>query len=73
MDTLHPFQVQSIFRSESIELSLFRNKSETTLEDTVLDLEFLVDIEVQRANSSIYDYILNSPLPITVTNIPKVP
>ena len=57
---------------ESFELSLLRNKSETALDDTVLDPEFLVDIEVQRENSSIDDYILNSPQSsIIVTNIPE--
>ena len=55
------FFVEELSFDESFELSLFRNKSKTALEDTVLDPEFLVDIEVQRENSSIDDYILNSP------------
>ena len=65
------FFVEELSSDESIELSLFRNKSETAPEDTVLDPEFLVDIEVQRANSSIDNYILNSPQSITATYIPK--
>ena len=49
-----------------------RNKSETALDDTFLDPKFLVDIEVLRENSSIDDYIMNSPQSsITVTNILK--
>jgi len=49
---------------------LFRSKSETALDDTVLDAQLLVDLEVQRENISIDDYILNSPqTSITVTNI----
>ena len=51
-------------------LSLFRNKFETSLDDTVLDLEFLIDLEVKREKTAIDDYILNSPqTSITVTNI----
>ena len=64
--------VEDISFDESFKPSLFRNKSETALDDIVLDLEFLVDIEVQRENTSIDDYILNSPQSsITITNIPK--
>ena len=53
--------VEELSFDDNFELSLFRNKSENALEDMVLDPEFLVDIEVQRENSSIDDYILNSP------------
>lgn len=50
---------------------MFIRKSENALENTVLDPEFLVDIEFQRENYSIDDYILNSPQSITVTYIPE--
>ena len=65
------FFVEEISFDENFELSLFRSKSETALEDMVLDPELLVDIEVQRANFSIDDYILNSPQSITATYIPE--
>ena len=65
------FFVEDLSFDENFELSLFRNKSENDIDDTVLDPDFLVDIEVQRANTSIDDYILNSPQSITVTNIPE--
>lgn len=63
--------VEELYFDDNFELYLFRNKSKNALEDTDLDPEFLVDIEVQRANSSIDDYILNSPQSITATYIPE--
>ena len=55
------FFVEDISFDESFELCLFRNKSETALDDTFLGPEFISDIETQRANTSVDDYILNSP------------
>jgi len=50
-----PFDVQ-------FDLSLFRTKSKNVLNETVLDLDFIANLEVQRANISIDEYILNTPL-----------
>lgn len=62
--------VEDLPFDESFELSLFRTKSETALDDTVLDLDFLIDLEVQKENRSIGDYILNSSQSsINATNI----
>ena len=64
------FFVEDLPFDECFELSLIRARSKTTLDDTVLDPEFLVDIEVQRANRSIDDYIFNSSqTSIVTTNI----
>ena len=52
--------VEDLSFDECFELSLFISKTETVLDDTVLDPEFLVDIEFQRANTSIDDYIMIS-------------
>lgn len=43
------------------EQSLFRTKSKNALSETVLDPDFIVDLEVQQANKSIDEYILKSP------------
>ena len=57
----------------SFDLSLFRTKSETALDDTVLDTKFVADLEIQKANKSIDEYILNSPQSsITAANIPEL-
>ena len=47
--------VEDLSFDENFELSLFRNKSEIDIDDTVLDPDFLVYIEVQRTNTSIND------------------
>ena len=65
------FFVEDLSFDEIFELYLFRNKSETDIDDTFLDPEFLIDIEVQRVNSFTDDYILNYPQSITVTKIPE--
>jgi len=46
---------------EYFDNSLLRTKSESELEDTILDPEFTAELEVQRANLSIDQYLLNSP------------
>ena len=64
--------IEDLSFDECFELSLFKSKSETALDDTILDPEFLVDLKIQRENTSIDDYILNSPqTSVTVTNIPE--
>ena len=56
---------------ESFDLSLFRTRSESALDDIVLDLEFITDLEVQKANQSIDEHILNSPQSFPTTG--KIP
>lgn len=43
------------------DLSLFKTKSENAIDETILDPDFIVDLEVQHANKSIDEYILKSP------------
>ena len=43
------------------DLSLFRTKSENEINETVLDPDFMANIEVQYENKSIDEYILKSP------------
>jgi len=58
---------------EYFDLSLFTTKSESELEDTVLDLEFTSKLEIQRANLSIDQYLLNSPQSsLTTDRIPEL-
>ena len=58
---------------ESFDLSLFRTRSESALDNIVLDPEFIIDLEVQKANQSIDEYILNSPQSsLTTANIPEL-
>lgn len=45
----------------SFDLSLFRTKYESALDDIVIDLDFIVDLKIQEENQSIDEYILNSP------------
>ena len=56
---------------EQFEFSLFETKSESVVGSTALNLEFVKDIETERANRSIDDYILRHQTAITATNIPK--
>ena len=54
-------------------LSLFRTKSESALNDTVLDPKFTIELEVQRANLSIDQHLLNSPQSsLTTAKIPEL-
>jgi len=46
---------------EQFGLSLFKAESESEIYDTFLDPGFIADLEVQNANKSINEYILNSP------------
>lgn len=46
---------------EQFDFSLFKSKSESEIYDTILDPDFIADLEVQKANQSIDEYILNSP------------
>ena len=56
---------------EYFDLSIFRTKFESALEDTVLDPEFTAELEVQRENLSIDQYLLNSPQSsLTTVKIP---
>jgi len=58
---------------EHFDLSLFETKSESVIDDTILNLQFVEYIEKERANRSIDDYILNSLQSSTVaTNIPEL-
>lgn len=45
----------------SFDLSLFRTKSENAIDETVLDPDFITNLEIQQANKSIDEYILESP------------
>lgn len=55
---------------EHFDLSLFEAKSESMIGDTVLNQEFVEDLEIERVNRSIDDYILNSlQSSIVATNI----
>ena len=45
----------------SFDLSLFRTRSESALHDIVIDPDFIADLEVEKVNQSIDEYILNSP------------
>ena len=57
----------------SFDLSLFITKSENALDDIVLDLEFIVDLEVHKENQPIDEYILNSPQSsLTTAKTPKL-
>jgi len=47
--------------NEQFDLSLFKSKSESEIYDIVLDPEFIANLEVQKSNKSINEYILNSP------------
>lgn len=57
---------------ELFDLSIFKTRSESALDDIVLDPKFVVDLEVQKENQSIDEYILNSPLSsLTIAKIPE--
>ena len=56
---------------EHFDLSLFETKSESVVGSTVLNPEFVKDVEIERANISIDDYILNLQTSIVATNIPE--
>lgn len=58
---------------EYFDISLFETKSETALDNTVLNPEFVANIERERANRSIEEYILNSlQSSIIDANIPEL-
>jgi len=46
---------------EQFDFSLFKLKSESEIYDIILDHDFIADLEVQKANQSIDEYIPNSP------------
>lgn len=56
---------------EHFDLSLFETKSESDVGSTILNLEFVKDLETKKANKSIDDYILKLQTSIVATNIPK--
>ena len=56
---------------EHFDLSLFETKSKSVAGSTVLKPEFVKDLEIEKANRSIDDYILNLKTSIVATNIPK--
>ena len=56
---------------EQFELSLFETKSESAIESTVLNPEFVKDLEIEKDNRSIESYILNIQNSIVATNIPE--
>jgi len=43
------------------DLSSFKMKSKNVLDETILDPDFIADLEVQKANRSLDEYILNPP------------
>lgn len=58
---------------QSFDLSLFRMRSESALDDIVLDPEFIADLEVQKENQLIDEHVLNSPQSsLTIVKIPKL-
>ena len=56
---------------EKFELSLFETKSKSVIDSTVLNPEFVKDLEIEKANRSIDSYILNLQNSIVATNIPE--
>ena len=56
---------------EHFDLSLFETKSKSVVGSTVLNPEFVKDLETEKANKSIYDYILKLQTSIVATNIPE--
>ena len=55
------------------DISLFRTRSESALEDIVIDPKFIAYLEVQKANHSIDEYILNSlQSSLTTAKIPEI-
>ena len=57
--------------NEQFELSLFETKSKSVVGSTALNPEFVKDLETEKANRSIDDYILKLQNSIVATNIPK--
>ena len=43
------------------DLSIFRTLSESAINETILDPDFIIDLEVQQVKKSIDEYILKSP------------
>lgn len=57
----------------SFDLSLFRTKSESALDDLVLDPKFIKELEVRRENQSVNQYLIHSPqLSLTTIKIPEL-
>ena len=56
---------------EHFDLSFFETKYESVVCSTILNPEFVKDLEIERANRSIYDYILTIQTSIVATNIPE--
>lgn len=50
-------------------MSLFEIKSESAIDSTVLNPEFVKDLEIEKSNRSIDNYILNIQNSIVATNI----
>ena len=58
---------------EKFYLSLFKSKFEIEIYDIVLDHDFIADLEVQKANQSIDEYILNTPQSsLSIAKIPEL-
>jgi len=51
---------------------LFKTKSKSALSETVLDPEFITDLEVQQANKSIDEYISSQLTTMTSRYAPLV-
>ena len=63
---------------ERFEISLFESKSERVVEYTIPNLQFLVDLEIERANRLIDNYIVEQPqtpivIPLQTAHTPPTP
>lgn len=54
---------------ENFDMSLLETKFESVVGSTILNLEFVKDLETKKANKSIDDYILKLKTSIVATNI----
>jgi len=70
--------LEEIVFDDRFEISLFESKSERAVDYTVADLQFLVDLETERANRLIDNYIatpLQNPIasPLQTVHTPPTP
>jgi len=63
--------IEDIEFDDHFVLSLFETKSESATGSTVINPEFIKYLEVEQANRSIDNYILNLQNSIVATNIPE--
>ena len=63
--------LEDIEFDDQFELLLFETKSESATGSTIINPDFIKYLEVEQANRSIDDYILNLQNSIVATNIPE--